>query len=77
MTYKITSRLSTWIQIDGGVTLQHGDSVVIPIVSDDLKRLERLGAVTIDEVAVAGDALAPPAAPKGKSTKLENPTVSE
>ncbi|MCK9568841.1 hypothetical protein M0R72_07870 [Candidatus Pacearchaeota archaeon] len=76
MAYKITNRLSTWIQIDGGETLQHGDSVLISEASEDLKRLERLGAVTIDEVAVAGEAVAPPAAPKGKS-KTEIPTVSE
>ena len=75
MAYKITNKLSTWIQIDGGATLQHGDSVVIPVVSDDVKRLERLSAVTIDEVSVGGEAVAPPAAPK--TTKSEKSTVSE
>jgi hypothetical protein len=75
MPYRITSRLSTWIQIDGGVTLQHGDTALVSEVSDDLKRLERLGAVLIDEVSVAGDAVAPPAAPK--STKSEKSVVSE
>jgi len=74
MAYKITNRLSTWIQIDG-TTLQHGDSLVVPAVSDELKRLERLGAVIIDEVSVAGTVLTPPVAPK--ATKPEKSTVSE
>ena len=76
MAYKIKSKLSTWIQIDGA-TLQHGDCLVVPAVSDDLKRLERLGAITIDEVSVAGEAVEPPAAPPKKSFKTEIPKVTE
>jgi hypothetical protein len=69
MAYKITNLLSTWIKIDGTL-LQHGESLVVPAAPDDLKRLERLGAVMIDEVSVAGAVVEPPA-PKAKTAKVE------
>lgn len=71
MAHKVTNLLSTWIKIDDKL-LQHGDSLVTSQISDDLKRLERLGAVRVDEVSVAGTIFEPPAPPKVKTAKIES-----